>query len=81
MWCSRCGIRRADRLAGLSHRPERGRLKEIRAAQAAVAPTPTQQLYVTVLRAERTLGRDCSRRRDHVVEGLRALERDPIENA
>ncbi len=36
---------------------------ESRLARAAMAPTATQQLYQAVLRAERTRGRDCSRRR------------------
>lgn len=36
---------------------------ESRAARASISPTPTQQLYAAVLRAEDTLGRDCARRR------------------
>ena len=36
---------------------------ESRLARAAMKPTATQRLYQAVLHAERTLGRDCSRRR------------------
>ena len=36
---------------------------ESRLARAAMKPTTTQRLYEAVLHAERTLGRDCSRRR------------------